>query len=133
MGDKLDGAALVMDEARALLRTAADGMGYSDAELGLVASIETLADAAIRLQEGNQLLAAELAVVTEHRDQLTAEVMAVTEHRDQLAAEVMAVNEHRDQLTADLLAVCSSQSWRLGHALTWPARALLRRDRRTIR
>jgi hypothetical protein len=46
-----------------------------------------------------------------------------------LIAELAAVNEHRQRLTADLLAISSSESWRLGHVLTWPVRILPGRRR----
>jgi hypothetical protein len=102
-----DKAREVVDGAGMLLHATALAMGYPDPgpEPGVLASLESLADRARRLQDGNQRLTAELAAVT----------------------------QHRDQLAADLLAVHTSRSWRLGRALTWPVRVLTGRGRRATR
>jgi hypothetical protein len=47
-----------------------------------------------------------------------------------LLEELYAVNRHRDELVTDLNAIWKSESWRLGRALTWPLRFLLRRHPR---
>ncbi len=36
--------------------------------------------------------------------------------------ELAALRHHRDAVVADHLAVMSSESWRVGHAVTWPVR-----------
>jgi hypothetical protein len=39
-----------------------------------------------------------------------------------LMVELHALQEHRDEVVTQLNAICRSESWRIGHALTWPAR-----------
>lgn len=44
-----------------------------------------------------------------------------------LLEELYAVNRHREELATDLNAIFASESWKLGRALSWPLRILLRR------
>ena len=44
-----------------------------------------------------------------------------------LLNELDAVNGHREELVDDLTAMRSSESWKIGRALTWPLRVILRR------
>jgi chromosome segregation ATPase len=103
--ENLDDLRGTVDRAQGVLRATATGMGFPLADPDLLASVETLANVAIRLQDGN----------------------------NRLIAELEAVNDHREKLTADLLAITLSRSWRVGRALTWPVRTLFRRGRRAPR
>ena len=47
-----------------------------------------------------------------------------------LLEELNAVNRHREELVADLNAIWNSESWKLGRAVTWPVRFVLRRQTR---
>ena len=44
-----------------------------------------------------------------------------------LLNELDAVNGHREELVGDLTAMRGSESWKIGRALTWPVRLILRR------
>jgi septal ring factor EnvC (AmiA/AmiB activator) len=54
----------------------------------------------------------------------------LSEALNETAEELARVDHHRQRLIEDINAIGSSQSWRLGYALTWPARALRRSPRR---
>jgi len=69
----------------------------------------------------------EVQVVAEwHRQQI---LRATTSPADdarvaELRREMSELRAHRDAVVTDLLSITHSESWRLGHALTWPARVL---------
>ena len=72
---------------------------------------------------------AAIAAATELADSLLAQSEALQQPSDELAR----VAQHRQELIADINAICGSESWRLGHVLTWPARAFRRPGRRERR
>lgn len=68
-----------------------------------------------------------IAVVADwyRRRSLRADASSESDARvAELRREMMELREHRDAVVTDLLAITSSESWRLGHTLTWPARVL---------
>jgi hypothetical protein len=144
--DELHRLLLSLDEARGLveavrsraLEASPEDVEGSVDDAGLVESVRSLAAEAARLHIENRSLSQESATASFERDQLLATneslsraLAAISRNRNHLvqenrslSRELAAVNGHRQQLSDDLMAVCSSQSWRLGYALTWPARAL---------
>lgn len=85
-----------VESVRSICLTAGDEAHASD-EAALLSWVETLAGAGL--------------------DQLRAD-------KSYLESELQAVRAHRDELVEQINLVCASESWKIGYALTWPARKL---------
>jgi hypothetical protein len=72
---------------------------------------------------------AAIAAATALAESLWVQAEALQETSDELAR----VNHHRQELVEDINAICGSESWRVGHALTWPVRVFRRSGRREDR
>lgn len=97
--------------------------------------VDWVADCASGLESARAVegrLVGEIDAVNSHRNRLMHDISLVNSQRDELARSLELVNSHRDQLVHDVNAICASESWRLGHTLTWPAR-YVRRLARTSR
>jgi hypothetical protein len=94
---------------------------------------ETMQSAWLELNPESAPLAPEgladwmLTLAGAHTMPLEAADLAHAQRRLESAeGELEQLRAHRDEVLADHLAVMSSESWRLGYALTWPLRVLRR-------
>jgi predicted nucleic acid-binding Zn-ribbon protein len=78
------------------------------------------------LLESSAALSAALSERAREVDALVKASSALSAALNETAAELSRVDRHRTQLVADINAIGSSQSWRIGYAITWPVRALRR-------
>ncbi|HEX3899455.1 MAG TPA: hypothetical protein VHW74_09800 [Mycobacteriales bacterium] len=62
----------------------------------------------------------------EESAKLISELRAQREENTQVWAELAKIERHRQELIVAVNSICSSQSWRVGHALTWPVRVARR-------
>jgi hypothetical protein len=107
--------------------------GWADAERAHIQAVADTRSAEALHREQELDLTRQLTELSrqlvEARAELTAKGRQVQESEAEVAwlhSELAAVNEHRQVLVDDINAICTSESWRLGHALTWPARKLSR-------
>jgi hypothetical protein len=104
------------DEHRQLAQQVADQAGEIERLTQQLDGLRRL-----RVQGLEHLVESEAA----HAD-LSASIDEIRHREQALAAELVAVQRHREELAQAVNAICASESWRLGHALTWPARAVRR-------